>query len=153
MKGNTTMERRGGKGVGVVSPLRATEPTGSITTVWASCTAPTKRKPLRASVLIRRCFSPLSPMAVRAAFRRVVSAASETMRPFHTALMRSSLVTTRSLLRIRHSSRSNTCGVMDSTSTPRRVRVGRCQMCIPRKDSAICHSFSGSPLKPQERKE
>src|SRR5258708_35583812 len=32
---------------------------------------------------------------------RVVSAASETLRPFQTALMRSSLLTTRSLLRIR----------------------------------------------------
>ena len=45
--------------------------------------------------------SPESPSALRAAFRRVVSAASDTIRPFQMALMRSSLLTTRSLLRIR----------------------------------------------------
>src|SRR6266853_1169167 len=60
-----------------------------------------KRKPLRGSVLMKRCSSPESPIAVRAAFRRVVSAASDTLRPFQMALMRSSLLTTRSLLRIR----------------------------------------------------
>jgi hypothetical protein len=59
---------------------------------------------LRGNVLIKCCFSPVSPIALRAAFRRVVSAASETMRPFQTALMRSSLLTTRSLFRIRYSS-------------------------------------------------
>ena len=37
-----------------------------------SCTAPTKRKPFRGSVLIKRCSSPESPIAVRAALRRVV---------------------------------------------------------------------------------
>ena len=47
----------------------------------SSRTAPTKRKPLRGSVLISRCSSPLSPIAPRAALMRVVSAASETMRP------------------------------------------------------------------------
>ena len=67
----------------------------------ASRTGPTKRKPLRGSVLMRRCSSPESPIAVRAAFRRVVSAASDTIRPFQMTLMRSSLLTTRSLLRIR----------------------------------------------------
>ena len=51
--------------------------------------------------LISRCSSPESPIAVRAAFRRVVSAASDTIRPFQMALMRSSLLTTRSRLRIR----------------------------------------------------
>ena len=34
---------------------------------WASCTVPTKRKPLRGKVLIRRCPSPVSPIAFRAA--------------------------------------------------------------------------------------
>jgi hypothetical protein len=43
---------------------------------------------------MRRCSSPESPIAVRAAFRRVVSAASDTLRPFQMALMRSSLLTT-----------------------------------------------------------
>ena len=47
--------------------------------------------------LISRCSSPESPMG----FRRVVSAASDTIRPFQMALMRSSLLTTRSRLRIR----------------------------------------------------
>ena len=47
----------------------------------ASRTVPTKRKPLRGSVLMRRCSSPESPIALRAAFRRVVSAASDTTTP------------------------------------------------------------------------
>jgi len=45
--------------------------------------------------------SPESPIAFRAAFRRVVSAVSETIRPFQIASIRSSLLTTCSLLRIR----------------------------------------------------
>src|ERR1700681_4426891 len=45
----------------------------------ASRTGPTKRKPLRGSVLIRRCSLPESPIALRAAFRRVVNAASDTI--------------------------------------------------------------------------
>ena len=54
------------------------------------------RIPLRGNVLIRRCASPLSPIAVRAALMQVVSANSETMRPFQMAATRSSLLTTRS---------------------------------------------------------
>jgi hypothetical protein len=69
--------------------------------VGASRTAATKRNPLRGSVLIRRCSSPLSPMAARATLMRVVSAASETIRPSQMAAIRSSLLRTRSLLRIR----------------------------------------------------
>ena len=69
--------------------------------------------------LIRRCSSPESPIAFRAAFRRVVSAASDTIRPFQMALMRSFLLTTRSLLRIRYSSRSKTCGAIDTALVPR----------------------------------
>ena len=50
----------------------------------ASRTSPTKRKPFRGNVLISRCCSPESPIAWRAMFMRVVSAASETMRLFQT---------------------------------------------------------------------
>ena len=70
--------------------------------------SPTKRKPLRGSVRISRCSSPLSPIAVRAALMRVVSANSETMRPCQMAAIRSSLVMTRSRWRIKYSSRSKT---------------------------------------------
>jgi hypothetical protein len=66
----------------------------------SSRTAPTKRMPLRANVLIRRCSSPLSEMACRAALMQVVNADSETMRPSHTEESRSSLLTTRSRFRI-----------------------------------------------------
>ena len=58
--------------------------------------APIKRKPLRGTVRIKRCFSPESPIARRAALMRLVIADSETMRPSHTACKSSSLVTTRS---------------------------------------------------------
>jgi hypothetical protein len=54
----------------------------------ASGTCPTKRKPLRGNVLMRRCSSPESPIAPRATFRRVVTAASETLRPFQMALIK-----------------------------------------------------------------
>ena len=37
---------------------------------------------------MRRCFSPESPITLRATFRRVVSAASDTLRPFQMALMK-----------------------------------------------------------------
>src|SRR6266404_2825344 len=47
----------------------------------ASRTCPTKRKPLRGSVLMRRCSSPESPIALRATFRRVVSAGHDTPIP------------------------------------------------------------------------
>ena len=67
----------------------------------ASRTVPTKRNPFRGSVLIRRCSSPESPIALRATFNRVVSAASETMRPSQIAAIRSSLLTTCSRLRIK----------------------------------------------------
>src|SRR5258708_27665127 len=43
----------------------------------ASPTSPTKRKPLRGHVLIRRCSSPESPIQLLAIFKRVASAASE----------------------------------------------------------------------------
>jgi len=62
----------------------------------AILTTPTNRKPLRGTVRINRCFSPLSPIALRAALMRVVKFDSETKRPDQTASSRSSLVTTRS---------------------------------------------------------
>lgn len=58
---------------------------------WSSRTSAMKRKPFRGNVLIRCCSSPLSPIAPRATFRRVVNAASETMRPCQMASMSSSL--------------------------------------------------------------
>src|SRR5665213_1937403 len=47
----------------------------------SSRTSPTKRTPLRGRVLIRRCSVPLSPMALRTALMRVLSADLDTMRP------------------------------------------------------------------------
>ena len=62
----------------------------------SSRTAPMKRTPLRGRVRIHRCALPLSPSALRAALMRAASAASDTIRPPHTACSRSSLLTTRS---------------------------------------------------------
>ena len=64
----------------------------------ASLTSPTNRKPLRATVRIRRCSSPLSPIALRTALIWLVRVDSETIRPPQTASSRSSLLTTRSRL-------------------------------------------------------
>ena len=57
---------------------------------------------------------------MRAALMRVVSANSETIRPPQIALIRSSLVTTRSRCRIRYSRRSKTWGCNGMASPPRR---------------------------------
>ena len=46
---------------------------------FASLTSPTKRKPLRATVRMRRCSSPLSPTALRTALMQLVSVDSETI--------------------------------------------------------------------------
>src|ERR1700737_2666756 len=100
--GNTAIEGLSGSASAGVDDSKRLSGTDSVPEGrFVSCTAPTKRKPLRGSVLIRRCSSPESPITLRAAFRRVVNAASDTIRPFHIALTRSSLLTTRSLLRIK----------------------------------------------------
>ena len=52
-------------------------------------------------VRIRFWYSPLSPIAFRAALMRLVSVESDTMRPPQTEAMRSSLLTTRSRFRTR----------------------------------------------------
>ena len=59
-------------------------------------TSPTNRNPLRAIVRIRRCSSPLSPIALRTALMWLVRVDSETIRPPQTASSSSSLLTTRS---------------------------------------------------------
>ena len=66
-----------------------------------NCTIPTNRKPLRANVRIRDCSSPLSPIALRTALMCVASVESATIRPPHSAVSRSSLLTTRSRFRTR----------------------------------------------------
>src|SRR6516164_5025232 len=80
-KGRTAIEGLSGSGragFGSCSKLPVTvAPAGPC----ASRTCPTKRKPLRGKVLMRRCSSPESPIALRATFRRVVSAASDTLPP------------------------------------------------------------------------
>src|SRR5262245_34325625 len=57
-----------GRGFGVVAVLPGTSFTFSASQV----TTPTKRKPLRETVRINRCSSPVSPIAWRAALMRVV---------------------------------------------------------------------------------
>ena len=61
-----------------------------------SLTPAIKRTPFRITVRITDCAEPLSPTARRTALMRVVIADSETMRPPHTAAIRSSRLTTRS---------------------------------------------------------
>ena len=62
---------------------------------------PMKRKPRRWIVLISACRSPSSPIALRAALIRLLSAASDTIRPFQIVSNNSSLLTTRSRFRTR----------------------------------------------------
>src|SRR5215470_9982370 len=59
---------------------------------------------------MRHWRSPLSPTAWRTALIQLLRVDSETIRPLHTAAMRSSLVTTRSRLRMRYSRTSKICG-------------------------------------------
>src|SRR5712672_1061117 len=105
VKGRTAMEGLSGRERAGFGCFAGVSLTASPAGLFASRTVPTKRKPLRGSVLIRRCFSPESPIALRAALRRVVSATSDTMRPFQMAFTRSSLLTTCSLLRTEVSTR------------------------------------------------
>lgn len=92
--------------------------------------------------------------ACGAAFKRVVNAASETMRPFQTALIRSSLLTTRSLFRIRESRRSKTCGVIGTASTPR-CSSRRCPLTATGHydDTVVAHRvvLKGRPGDPRIR--
>ena len=101
VKGRTTIEGLSGSGRAGFGGCAGAPAIATLAGLSASRTVATKRKPLRGSVLMRRCSSPESPIAFRAAFRRVVSAASDTLRPFQMALIRSSLLTTRSRLWIR----------------------------------------------------
>ncbi len=78
-------------------------------------TSPTKRKPRLCTVLISRCDLPSSPIACRAAFTRLESAASETMRPRQTASRISSRLTTRSRFSTRYTSSAKTCGSTGNT--------------------------------------
>jgi hypothetical protein len=61
-----------------------------------SVALPTKRKPLRAIVRINRCRPAVSPIVCRATLILLVNVDSDTMRPFQTCSIRSSLLTTRS---------------------------------------------------------
>ncbi len=72
VKGNTAIDGPSGSGglAGSASVSSGEEPS-------VSRTSPTKRMPLRGSVRISRCASPLSPIAVRAALTRLDSVASE----------------------------------------------------------------------------
>ena len=127
----------GGASCGAVSaPLAATR------------TAPTKRSPLRATVRISFCSAPLSPTAVRAALTRLVRVESETILPSHTAANISSLLTTRSRLRSRYSSRSNTCG---STATGAEAQSNsRRAVSSVWSAKANCMVFPNRPRRPSQ---
>ena len=99
MKGSTAIAGRSGSGRVAADVSRACGP--GVPVVRPAATSPTKRIPLRATVRISRCSSPLSSIARRTALMRLDSVESETTRPFQMASSRSSRVTTRSRLRIR----------------------------------------------------
>ena len=109
VNGSTAMAGRSGSGNAnrftslASSIVKATEDEAAVASSgrFAPSTVPTKRNPLRATVRISRCSSPLSFKARRAALIRLASVDSETTRPFQTASSRLSLVTTWSRLRIR----------------------------------------------------
>lgn len=106
-----------------------------------SLISPTKPNPLRCSVLIRRCSSPLSPMALRAALMGVVRAASETIRPCQT-------VEIKSCLRRAPDCGSSTREDQKPAARWRRhrhldaARACRCRGRNPRIDTAIWVSIS-----------
>jgi hypothetical protein len=84
-------------------------------------TSATTRNPRRRMVRIRTCFLPSSPIARRAVLMRLLNAASDTMRPFQTRSIISSLLTTRPALSSNRTSRSNTCGSTGTKPPPYRT--------------------------------
>ena len=88
--GSTAIDGLSGRGNGIrVVAVRAG--TSFVAFSAATLTTPTNRKPLRGTVRINRCSSPLSPIALRAALMRVVKFDSETKRPDQTASSRAHL--------------------------------------------------------------
>ena len=85
-----------------------------------SLTSATKRNPRLCSVRMKTWSLPLSPSARRAALMRLLKAASDTMRPCQMVSINSSLLTMRSRLRTRWTSRSKTCGSTRTASPARR---------------------------------
>jgi len=87
----------------------------------ASCrsTVPMKRNPLRGTVRIRRCVSPVSPIARRALLIQLAIADSDTKRPSQMVCSSSSRVTTRSAFCTRCARRSKTCGSIAKGCDPR----------------------------------
>ena len=91
--------------------------------------------------------SPESPSALRAAFRRVVSAASDAIRPFQMALMEVVLlddalpVADQVVEQVEYLWR-------DGDDDPPRdaARAGQCRMRTPRRDSAICQPLRRPPI-------
>ena len=83
-------------------------------------TAPTKRKPFRDIVRTSRCCPPLSPTALRTALMRLSSVESDTIRPFQTDAIKSSLLTTRSRFSTRWTRTSKTWGSTGIVAPPAR---------------------------------
>ena len=83
-------------------------------------TAPTKRKPFRDIVRMSRCCPPLSPTALRTALMRLSSVDSDTIRPFQTDAIKSSLLTTRSRFSTRWTRTSKTWGSTGIVAPPAR---------------------------------
>ena len=74
MNGRTATEGLSGRASAGLSEAGATPGAARPAGLFSSRTVPTKRTPLRGSVLIRCCFSPLSPIVTRAALMQLVSA-------------------------------------------------------------------------------
>ena len=83
-----------------------------------SVTSAMKRKPRLRMVFMTSCAAPLSPTACRAALMRLLSVASDTMRPFQTDAIRSSLETTCARFSIRKARMLNTWGSTGTKSSP-----------------------------------
>src|SRR4029077_3056677 len=83
-------------------------------------TAPTKRKPFRDIVRTSRCCPPLSLTALRTALMRLSSVESDTIRPFQTDAIKSSLLTTRSRFSTRWTRISKTWGSTGIIAPPAR---------------------------------
>ena len=88
--------------------------------VASTFTSATNRYPRPCTVRISLWSRPSSPIARRACLIRLVTAASVTNRPPHTASMSSSLDTTRSRCETRYLSTSNVCGSIGTGRPSRR---------------------------------
>src|SRR6476660_6433195 len=107
-------------------------------------TAPTKRKPFRDIVRTSRCCPPLSPTALRTALMRLSSVESDTIRPFQTEAIKSSLLTTRSRFSTRWTRISKTWGSTGIVAPFTALAVER--KILKQKQHVVAHATNSATI-------